>query len=138
MNHTTEKFSFTDSKGKSIEVSSLPYTLALEEGVLKKRFGAKWKELLSSGSLELDINIESVAEDFPKLLDLKNAKINWAKQNYDELARVYLFFLEYRLNVKQRALKSEADALRSQISGLQNLLLTLPSDIFQKTIPKTS
>lgn len=124
MNHGNEVFRFIKDKKtkKVIEVESLTFCFELQE-VLKKRFGEeKLKEFYLTGNLIVDVDLKEVEEDFPQLLNLEGNKINWKIQDYNEIARVYYFFLEYKQNVKLRALKSETETLSSKLMELQSLI----------------
>lgn len=132
MNHKTEVFRFKDVRGKFVEIQSRPYTFRLEE-VLTKRFGMeKLLQINETGKLNYTVSLSDVKEDFPKLLDLGQAKINWADQEYDELQRVYYFFLEYKRNANLRHFTRESEILRSNITELRNLLLSASGSIFQE------
>lgn len=132
MDHKTETFRFKDVRGKDVEIQSKPYTFKLEE-VLTKRFGVdKMLQINDTGKLNHTVNLSDVVEDFPKLLILGKTKINWADQEYDELQRVYYFFLEYKRNASLRHFTRESEILRSNIAELKNMLLSTSGSIFQE------
>ncbi|NWF87914.1 MAG: hypothetical protein HXY50_00465 [Ignavibacteriaceae bacterium] len=133
MNHDIQTFKFVKDK-KVLVINARPYTFEIED-VLIKRFGLNTiKKFAQTGNLVFDVTLGEVKEDLPKLLDMKGAAdIDWKKQNFDEIARVYYFFLEYKRNVNLRALKLEAETLRSQIQELATLMSSAQENILKAT-----
>lgn len=138
MNHKEKVFHFINTKGRAVEVIAKPYTFEIED-VLKKRVGKEaWVKFITTQNLVFDITFDCVVEDFPQLLDAKGQKINWRKQNFDEIQKVYNFFFEYKRSAKLREFESEAETLRLKISELKDLLLSTQGNIFQKVNQNTS
>lgn len=133
MEHKIEIFNFKDVTGNDVKVSSKPYNFKLEK-ILTNRFGLDiLKSFSNDGTFDSEVNLSAVTEDFPKLLKLDDLQINWEDQDFDEIERVYLFFVQYKRNAKLRALKSQEEILRLNMEGLTEMLNSIPKTIFQKT-----
>jgi hypothetical protein len=135
MSHYTETFAFINKAGKEVELESVPYSIEIEDDVLVKRFG---REALDSfaktHTLNYKITLEHIKEDFPKLLSPGSAvkNIDWRKQAgkyYDEMKRVYYFFLEYDSNAQLRQLESLKTTTLSSIEALKKILTSTPESI---------
>ena len=139
MIHKTEKFKFIDIDGKEVIFESVPYSFDLEENVLIHRFGKeKIEEYANKHILNFKIRLDHIKEDFPKLLVGDCSRIDFGKQSgdyYDELRRVYYFFLEYDSNaqLRQSELLSETIAsnlktLKMTLAGMQEITSALQKD----------
>ena len=129
MTHKTKKFTFLNSEGESIEVTTKQYCFEVED-VLKNRFG-EYDDLLNQTDIELNISLEDVEADFPKLLELGDNKIIWRKQDYDTLLEVYGFFLLYKRNAIVRLLTSNKEMLASEVEKAKAILRSMPELISQ-------
>ena len=133
MIHKTEKFKLLDIDGKIVEFESMPYSFDLEENVLIARFGKeKIEEFANTHMLTFKIRLEHIKEDFPKLLQGDLSRIDFGKQTgeyYDELRRVYCFFLEYDSNVQLRQSEQLKEMLASNIETLKTILASTPENI---------
>jgi|GEM_PF-2164958 len=129
MTHKTKRFTFLNSEGESIEVTNKQYCFEVED-VLKNRFG-EYDDLLNQTDIELNISLEDVEADFPKLLELGDNKIIWRKQDYDTLLEVYGFFLLYKRNAIVRLLTSNKEMLASEVEKAKAILRSMPELISQ-------
>jgi len=139
MAHKTEKFKFLDIDGKEVEFESAPYCFDLEENVLIKRFGKELiEEFAKTHILNFKIRYDHIKEDFSKLLIGDFNRVDLGKQSgdyYEELRRVYYFFLEYDSNaqLRQSELLSETIAsnlktLKTTLAGMQEITSALQKD----------
>ena len=124
MTHKTKKFAFLNSEGESVEVTTKQYCFEVED-VLKNRFG-EFDDLLNQTDIELNISLEDVEADFPKLLELGDNKIDWSKQEYDTLLEIYGFFLLYKRNAIVRLLTSNKEILASEVEKAKAILHSMP------------
>lgn len=135
MNHDIERFCFADKSQKEVVVSSKPYSFEIEE-VLVKRFGRDVLDRYAkTHNLKFDITLKEVEEDFPQLLDGNLKRIDWKKQSgkhFDEMMRVYYFFLEYKLNAQLRALTSQEEILRSSLETMKQVLNLMPESFLDE------
>ena len=82
--------------------------------------------------LEFAIKLEHIKNDFPKLLKGDLSGINWKEQSgkyYDELRRVYSFFLDYDSNVQLRQSVQLKETLALSIKEMQTILTSMPENI---------
>jgi hypothetical protein len=135
MTHATEKFKFVDVDGNVVEFESTPYSFDLEEKVLVNRFGKeKIEEFANTHALNFKIKLDHIKEDFPKLLQGDLSRIDFSKQSgeyYDELRRVYCFFLEYDSNAQLRLSEALKKTLASNIETLKTIMNSMPESILE-------
>lgn len=131
MEHKTTTFTFENTAGKEVEIHSRKYTFDTED-VLVKTFG---KEAINkhktTGKMEAEFTLKDVKEDFPKLLDLGNQKIDWSKQDYDEILRVYLFFIRYKKNAQMRQYILDSETIASLLGQMKTHLSSIRGHISQ-------
>lgn len=138
MEHKTEKFSFVNQSGEKIEVSSLKYTFNTEE-VLINTFGKEAIDKYNqTGKLDAEFSLENVKEDFPKLLNLGDENINWKDQDYDELLRVYLFFLRYKKTALLRQYASDSETVLSLLEQMKSHLNSVRKNISESKKQETT
>ena len=135
--HNTTKFKFLDNDGKEVEFESVPYSFDLEEKVLEARFGKDTlEEFAKTHVLNFKIRFEHVEEDMPKLLVGNLSNINFKtqpdfgeKNYYEEIRKVYYFFLEYDSNAQLRLSEQLKETLASSIKTLKVTLDGMPEII---------
>lgn len=138
MEHRTEKFSFVNQSGEKIEVSSRKYSFNTEE-VLIKTFGKEAIDKYNqTGKLDAEFTLDNVREDFPKLLNLGDENINWKEQDYDELLRVYLFFLRYKKTALLRQYASESETVLSLLEQMKSHLNSVRKNISENKKQETT
>lgn len=132
MIHTTEKFLFADKEGKEVEISSVPYSFVIED-ILIKRFGKKaLDEFAATHRLNYNITLKDAEEDLPQLLSVGSVNINWSTQQgkyFDEMCRVYYFFLQYKSNAQLRVLQSQSEILRLSLETMKTIFSSMPENI---------
>jgi hypothetical protein len=124
--HNSEKFKFLDKDGNEKEFESVPYSFDLEDNVLVNRFGKDTlEEFVRTHILNFKITADHIKEDFPRLLVGDLSIINFRKQEgqyYDEMRKVYYFFLEFDSNAQLRLSKQLAETIASNLETLKTTL----------------
>ncbi len=128
--HKIEIFRFVKD-GNEVEVKSKPYTFAIEEVLVKRFTKEKLHTFNQTGKFDAEIELDAIQEDFPKLLNEVDG-INWQNQDYDELLRVYLFFIAYKRNALLRRFELEKKTLFSDLETMSKIINSLPDNILQK------
>jgi hypothetical protein len=132
MKHAVAEFVlFKD--GEEVHVKTREYNFEIEE-IIKERIGEeKFNAYQATGKLEINITLDAVKNDFPKLLTGSNLdKVDWKKQNYDTLQDIYFFFIRYRKNASLRRLEYEKETLLSNLELMEKLILSMPENILTK------
>ncbi len=136
MNHKQKTFTFTTKiKGKdaACRVSTRKYTFEIKDVLINRIGEEKYNKIFADESLEFDFKLKDVEEDFPKLLLIPpKIKIDYSKQDWDELLNVYAFFLLYEKNAKLRALEFNNETLALAIKQAQTVLASMPEFFSQK------
>ncbi|HBO60554.1 TPA: hypothetical protein DD449_02640 [Candidatus Berkelbacteria bacterium] len=147
MEHKIKTFTFTTKiKGKdaACRVSTRKYTFEIEE-VLVKRFGKeKLDKIFADQSIDFNFSLKDVEEDFPKLLQFEVdgatskvsskrganlggfSSIDFKTQDFDELLKVYAFFLLYKKNATLRELEFNNETLALAIEQARTVLASMP------------
>ena len=143
MEHKIKTFTFTTKiKGKdaACRVSTRKYTFEIEE-VLVKRFGKeKLDKIFADQSIDFNFSLKDVEEDFPKLLQFETSEvssrrgknlggfssIDFKTQDFDELLKVYAFFLLYKKNATLRELEFNNETLALAIEQARTVLASMP------------
>lgn len=128
MQHSIEQFDFIDRNGKNVVIKSRAYNFEIEDH-LRERFGDDiFNNKDFSGELA-SITLKNIEEDFPILLDGDLSSIEWKKQDFDELLRVYHFFVMYKRNAAWRQLESSKETLLLSIEMMEKILNSLPKNL---------
>lgn len=126
MVHTQQKFLFADKAQKQVEFLSKKFCFEVEKIFIEMIGREKYQQYQKDKTVDLEINLDKVKTYFPLLLDAPTekyiwSKIDWAKQDYDNILSVVTFFLQYKKNATLRQLKSETDTVASVIQVIQKL-----------------
>lgn len=134
MQHAQKQFQFTDKKAKLQKFESRKFTFEVDE-YLKKRFGNDYSEKLDSNkSHEISISLKDAEKDLPFLLvGFKTSQIDLMKQDYDEILKVYAFFLMYKKNAVLRELEYNNETFAYTIEQAKQILSSMPELISQLT-----
>jgi len=99
LEHKREKYIFRNKQNKPVSFITRPFTFEVDE-YLEKRFPN-----YSSGATELTLKLTDVKKDMEYLLDGKTSNVAWEKQDYEDIMKVYAFFLTYKKNALLRQLE---------------------------------
>lgn len=128
MQHAIEQFDFVDRNGKEVIIKAHQFNFEIEDH-LRERFGDHvFDDKDFSGELST-ITLKNIEEDFPILLDGDLTNIDWKKQSFDELLRVYHFFVTYKRNAAWRQLESSKETLLSSIEMMEKILNSIPKNL---------
>jgi len=126
MEYVAEKFRFIDMEGKVKEFESVPYSFDMEENIIIKRFGKETiEEFAKTHLLNYKIHLADIKEDFPKLLQGDLSNIDLGKQSgqyFDEIKRVYHFYLEYDSNIQLRLSGKLTETIISNLNEMKSVL----------------
>jgi len=150
MDHKIKTFTFVTKNKKQVTLTSRKYTFEIED-VLVKRFGKdKLDKIFADQSIDFNFSLKDVEEDFPKLLQFETglvtskvsskrgsnlggfASINFKEQDFDELLKVYAFFLLYKKNATLRELEFNNETLALAIEQARTVLASMPELFSQK------
>lgn len=132
MDHQQRTFQFADKEGKLHEFKTKKYNFNLEQ-ILINRFGKEaWFEFRKSHSLNYDITIQNVKEDFPKLFENLPDDFDWGEPDYDTILEVYFFLSTYKDNALLRQVQLEKEMLALLNQALEDNL-----SFAQKTLLKS-
>lgn len=133
MDHKTISVKLLTKDGESKELTSNYYNFEIED-ILVDRFGAdKLKKLHETGKLDFNLTLEDVEEDIPHLLhDYNQHNIDLRKSDFDEILRIYSFFVLYKRNALLRQMQSERETLASNLEQLEVILNSMPQDVLTK------
>jgi len=127
MDHKQKTFTFVTKNKKQVTLTSRKYTFEIEE-VLVKRFGKeKLDKIFADQNIDFNFSLKDVEEDFPKLLIIPaKTSIDYKTQDFDELLKVYAFFLLYKKNATLRELEFNNETLALAIQQAQTVLASMP------------
>jgi len=127
MNHKQKEFSFINKNGKEVKFLTRTFTFEIDE-YLRERFGPDYSsKITSEKNYQIEISLEDAKKDFPILLNGFNEKeIDLAKQNYDDILKVYAFFLMYKNNAILRELEFNNETLALVIEQTKTILSLMP------------
>lgn len=111
MEHKREKYIFRNKQNKPISLITRPFTFEVDE-YLESRFPN-----YTSGAGELTLKLSDVKKDMEFLLEGKTDNIAWEKQEYEDIMKVYAFFLTFKKNALLRQLEF-SDATLSMATNL--------------------
>lgn len=138
MDHNTAKFSFVNTEGNLVEVTSKKYSFNTED-VLINTFGQEAIDNYNkTGKLDSEFTLENVKEDFPQLLQMEEARIDWKEQDYDEMLRVYLFFLRYKKHALLRQYASDSETVLSLLEQMKSHLNSVRKNISESKKQETT
>lgn len=133
MDHKTISVKLLTKDGESKELTSNYYNFEIED-ILVDRFGAdKLKKIHETGKLDFNLTLEDVEEDIPHLLhDYNKHNIDLRKSDFDEILRIYSFFVLYKRNALLRQMQSERETLASNMEMMTKVLNSLPKEVLEK------
>lgn len=131
MDHRQKQFTFFDTDGKEIILTSRRFSHNVEQ-LLEKRFGRDvLTQFAKTHSLDFDVTFDQAKEDLPKLLQGEGIeKVDWG-YDVDPIMEVYLFFIQYKSNAQLRLLESERNSLVSNLEILKKITSSIPEDILK-------
>lgn len=127
MKHSTKEFRFIDKEGIEQTFISNPFTFEIDEH-LKERFGKDYSEkIFSEKNYQTEVSLKDAEIDLPILINgFDIDKINLAKQKYDDVLKVYAFFLTYKKNAILRELEFNNETLALAIEQTKTILNLMP------------
>jgi len=118
LEHKREKYIFRNKQNKPISFITIPFTFEVDE-YLEKRFPN-----YSSGATELTLKLTDVKKDMEYLLDGKTSNVAWEKQDYEDIMKVYAFFLTYKKNALLRQLEYNDSTLAMATNLAMKMMTT--------------